>query len=145
MIGCRAPGIGQGQDPHRQEKSPRGSPWSPKTEQARLPVPPCGAPNAAFASLTSVLTGADEAALLPGHSGSPACTRAHTSLEIPAPLGSRTRPTGRVGSPCLSRPHQPMKSGTENLLIKPTRLPSAPPPLRGFCCAEMPSSRALQT
>ena len=38
-----------------------------------------------------------------------------------------------------------MKSGTENLLFKPTRLPSAPPPLQGFCCAEMPSSQALQT
>lgn len=145
MIGCRAPGIGQGQDPHRQEKPPRGSQWSPKTEQARLLVPPCGAPNAAFASLKSVPTGADEAALLPGPSSSPPHTRAHTSLEIPAPRGSRTRPTGRVGSPRLSRPHQPMKSGTENLLIKPTRLPSAPRPLRGFCCAEMPSSRALQT
>lgn len=108
------------------------------------PGPRCGAANAAFASLMSIPAGADEAALLPGTSGSPPHTRAHTSLEIPAPLGSGTRPTGRVGSPRGPRPHQPMKSGTVNLLIKPTRLPSAPRPLRGFC-AEMPSSGALRT
>ena len=98
--------------PTQAGKTPNGKPVVTKTEHVRFPVPPRGAPNATFASLMSIPAGADEAALLPGPSGSPPHTRAHTSLEVPAPLGSRTRPTGRVGRPRGPRPHQPMKAGT---------------------------------
>ena len=130
MIGLRAPGIGQGQDPHRQEKPPRGTLWSLKAEQACLLFSPSGAPNAAIASLTSVPPGADEGGT---PSQCPLVSPPKTCPHQPEnPSSTRQQnQASNVGSSRLPKHHQPMKSGTENLLVKPTRPPSSPCPCRG--------------
>lgn len=50
--------------------------------------------------------------------------------ENPSPTGQQSQ-AGNVGSARLPKHHQPMKSGTENLLVKPMRPPSSPCPCRG--------------